>query len=156
MRTYFCMAVMAMALGQTVLSGAEVKPLLAAHAHNDYRHERPLLDALAHGFTSVEADVFLVGEKLCVAHDADEIRPERTLCSLYLDPLRECVRQNIGCVLPEGPQVTLLIDIKTEAEATYGALDNVLKQYKDILTIFGPNTQQNRMNTNNKLKFPAF
>ena len=35
-------------------------PLANAHAHNDYEHERPLLDALDQGFTSIEADVFLV------------------------------------------------------------------------------------------------
>ena len=34
------------------------QPLERAHAHNDYEHARPLLDALSHGFTSVEADVW--------------------------------------------------------------------------------------------------
>lgn len=33
-----------------------VIPLARAHAHNDYVHTRPLLDALEHGFTSIEAD----------------------------------------------------------------------------------------------------
>ena len=65
-----------------LLAQAPVVPLSAAHAHNDYRHERPLLDALEHGFCSVEADVFLVDDKLCVAHDAPEITPQRTLRSL--------------------------------------------------------------------------
>src|SRR5688500_5242918 len=35
-----------------------------AHAHNDYLHDRPLLDALDHGFNSVEADIFLVDGQL--------------------------------------------------------------------------------------------
>ncbi len=35
-----------------------VSPLPQAHVHNNYLHERPLLDALVHDFTSVEADVF--------------------------------------------------------------------------------------------------
>jgi hypothetical protein len=34
-------------------------PLRHAHAHNDYQHKRPLLDALDQGFGSVESDVFL-------------------------------------------------------------------------------------------------
>ena len=38
-----------------------IKP--AFHAHNDYLHSRPLLDALDQGFDSVEADVFLVNEE---------------------------------------------------------------------------------------------
>ena len=44
----------------TLLNAEESsKPLGQAHAHNDYYHKRPLLDALSHGFCSVEADVFL-------------------------------------------------------------------------------------------------
>jgi hypothetical protein len=39
-------------------------PLLAAHAHNDMDNGQPLVDALAHGFTSVEADVWLTGGSL--------------------------------------------------------------------------------------------
>ncbi|MEU9588105.1 hypothetical protein AB0D70_32420, partial [Streptomyces werraensis] len=41
-------------------SAAGAQPLPRAHAHNDYEHDRPLLDALDHGFTSVEADIYLV------------------------------------------------------------------------------------------------
>lgn len=33
-------------------------PLDRAHAHNDYEHARPLIDALERGFGSVEADVY--------------------------------------------------------------------------------------------------
>lgn len=44
-------------------------PLEKAHAHNDYEHERPLFDALSHGFTSVEVDVHLVDGKLYVSHN---------------------------------------------------------------------------------------
>ena len=43
-------------------------PLAGAHAHNDYEHPRPLLDALSHGFQSVEADIFLIDDQLLVAH----------------------------------------------------------------------------------------
>ena len=44
--------------GQDGLMGQDVSPLRRAHAHNDYYHKRPLLDALDQGFCSVEADVF--------------------------------------------------------------------------------------------------
>ena len=119
-------------------------PLVQAHAHNDYRHERPLHDALAHGFTGVEADIFLVDDDLYVAHDRREITPERTLRSLYLDPLRERAGQNGGHVYPNGPQVTLLIDFKSEAVSTYKALDRILTEYKDIFTSFGPDGRRDR------------
>jgi hypothetical protein len=111
-------------------------PLPAAHAHNDYEHARPLLDALAHGFCSVEADIHLVEGKLLVAHDAAHTRPDRTLEALYLEPLRARVRQNGGRVFRGGPPVTLLIDIKTEAEPTYTRLHAVLADYADLLTRF--------------------
>jgi hypothetical protein len=114
----------------------EVTPLLHAHAHNDYLHSRPLLDALDHGFTSVEADVFLVGDKLCVAHEPNAVRPERTLQSLYLEPLRQRVQANSGQVYRAGPRFLLLIDLKTAAEPTYQRLHDILTPYGDMLTRF--------------------
>ena len=53
-------------------------PLTRAHAHNDYLHARPLLDALDHGFCSVEADIYLVDGQLLVAHDRNKVDPRRT------------------------------------------------------------------------------
>jgi hypothetical protein len=110
-------------------------PLPQAHAHNDYAHARPLADALDHGFTSVEADIFLRPEGLLVGHAANELQPERTLQKLYLDPLRARVQANGGRVYSSGPPFYLLIDVKTEAEDTYAALDKVLASYADILSM---------------------
>lgn len=118
---------------------AEPEPLARAHAHNDYEHPRPLLDALAQGFCSVEADVHLVEGRLLVAHDRDQVRLDRTLETLYLDPLRARVRQNGGRVFRDGPPFWLLIDFKTEAAATWQALDPLLDSYREMLTAFGPN-----------------
>src|SRR2546429_8940516 len=86
-------------------------PLARAHAHNDYEHARPLLDALERGFCSIEADVWLVDGRLLVAHDRNAVKAERTLQALYLDPLRERVRRNGGRVYRDGPEVTLLVDV---------------------------------------------
>lgn len=127
-----------------------------AHAHNDYEHPRPLFDALEHGFISIEADVHLVGDSLFVAHDPEDIRAGRTLESLYLMPLRDLIRRNRGRVYEQGdetrdetrdetgnekgdekaPSLLLLVDIKSEAEATYLALHRVLSRYSDMLTRF--------------------
>lgn len=127
-----------------LLVQADVVPLPQAHAHNDYVHDRPLLDALSHGFTSVEADIFLVGEELCVAHDAHEIRPERTLQRLYLDPLRERVQANDGRVYHGSGRFLLLIDIKSAAEPTYQRLHGVLAGYRGLVTSFGPDGRRDR------------
>ncbi|HEX5445633.1 MAG TPA: phosphatidylinositol-specific phospholipase C/glycerophosphodiester phosphodiesterase family protein [Pirellulales bacterium] len=111
-----------------------VQPLAQAHAHNDYLHERPLLDALDHGFASVEADIFLVDGKLLVAHTRRQIKPERTLEALYLEPLRQRVKANGGSVYPGGKPFHLLIDLKTAGGPTYAALAKVLASYADIVT----------------------
>ncbi|MGH2349058.1 MAG: phosphatidylinositol-specific phospholipase C/glycerophosphodiester phosphodiesterase family protein [bacterium] len=114
-------------------------PLARAHAHNDYEHRRPLLDALERGFTSVEADVWLVGGDLLVAHDLSATQADRTLKALYLDPLRRTVQQNGGRVYPGyGTAVTLLIDIKSDAAATYRVLHEQLRGYEQMLTVFTP------------------
>lgn len=113
---------------------AEVIPALKAHAHNDYYHDRPLLDALAEGFCSVEADVFLIDGKLLVGHSKRELKPERTLEKLYLDPLRELVKKNGGRVYAKVPTVTLLVDIKSNGKETYDALHLILTRYSDLLT----------------------
>ena len=110
--------------------------LVQAHAHNDYEHERPLLDALDHGFGSIEADIHLVNDQLYVAHDAKDIKPERTLQSLYLDPLAARSRERRGFVYEKKKPIFLFIDIKTDADSTYELLNKVLQGYKNILTRF--------------------
>ena len=113
---------------------AAVAPLAQAHAHNDYLHERPLLDALDHGFTSVEADIFLVDGKLLVGHTARELKSERTLEKLYLDPLRRGFERRAAAFIPRGGPFHLLIDLKSAAEPTYAALAKVLAEYADIIS----------------------
>jgi hypothetical protein len=118
--------------------------LTQVHAHNDYEHPRPLFAALDHGFCSVEADVHLVDGQLLVAHDRSQVRPERTLQTLYLDPLRDRVRKNGGHVYPGGPECTLLIDIKGRWQTTYPVLRKILQSYSDILSTFGPSGEDTK------------
>jgi hypothetical protein len=120
--------------GAAAAAAAGATPLAQAHAHNDYEHARPLLDALDHGFTSVEADIWLVDGKLLVAHDAEDLKPERTLQALYLDPLAARVAANGGWVYPEPAPFQLLVDAKSEGEPTYRALAQALRGYAGILT----------------------
>lgn len=119
-------------------AGAQSRPptvLERAHAHNDYLHRRPLHDALERGFNSVEVDVHLVGDELLVAHDLADVDTARTLESLYLVPLRERIAANDGTVHRSAGPLLLLIDIKSDAEATYARLHPLLRRYADILTI---------------------
>ncbi|MFD4586458.1 phosphatidylinositol-specific phospholipase C/glycerophosphodiester phosphodiesterase family protein [Streptomyces sp. NPDC058423] len=114
-----------------------VRPLRRAHAHNDYLHTRPLHDALDHGFTSVEADVFLVEGELLVAHEPAQLDPRRTLARLYLEPLLARIRANHGSVyLGHHRPVQLLIDIKNDGVDTYRELHRQLAAYRMILTTY--------------------
>ena len=49
---------------------AQVQVVQHGHAHNDYMHTRPLMEALESGFTSIEIDVFLHKNDLIVSHTA--------------------------------------------------------------------------------------
>ena len=122
------------------LNGQEPPICRQAHAHNDYLHERPLLDAVDSGFCSVEADIYLIDGKLLVAHTQSELSPDRTLRSLYLDPLRVRIQKNAGKVHSDGDPFTLLIDIKSEGKTTYRALNTLLSEYRDILSFVDSGT----------------
>lgn len=114
-------------------------PMPNAHAHNDYEHKRPLLDALEQGFTSVEADVWLIKGQLYVYHDLPERPSEnRRLEELYLKPLLNRVTENQGNVYPGYTDTFyLMIDFKSEAVSTYEALLPLLKKYHTILDPLG-------------------
>lgn len=115
-------------------ANAQTVPIPNAHAHNDYLHTRPLQDALDQGFCSVEADIFLMNNKLLVAHTRLEVTNDRTLETLYLEPLKKRVAENEGRVYRGGPQFGLLIDLKTDGEKTYLALHEVLARYAELFT----------------------
>ncbi|OAR23284.1 hypothetical protein A8W25_00445 [Streptomyces sp. ERV7] len=113
------------------------RPLRRTHAHNDFAHPHPLFDALGHGFTSVEADIFLVDGQLLVAHDPSDLDPACTLEKLYLDPLMARVRANHGSVYRGYHRpVQLLVDIKTDGAAAYLELDRRLRPYRRMLSSY--------------------
>ncbi|PZR14910.1 MAG: hypothetical protein DI536_08995 [Archangium gephyra] len=85
-------------------------PLVFKHAHNDYEHGRPLLDALAQGFESVEADIWLDGADIGVSHGGAPY--VGSLSSLYLDPLAQRIADNNGSVHGDGKPFFLWVDLK--------------------------------------------
>ena len=111
-----------------------------AYAHNDYWHKRPLLDALENGFTYVEADVFLRKDRLIVAHILPWLNKKRTLEDLYLKPLLSYVQEHEKDPLSHhyggNVPLTLMIDIKSDANKTYEALVVLLEKYKSILSSY--------------------
>jgi hypothetical protein len=114
---------------------SQIIPLTNAYAHNDYWHKRPLLDALEKGFTYMEADIYLKRGKLIVTHILPSIKAKRTLETLYLEPLFK--RINSDAQKNRNPFfITLMIDIKSDAEETYAILLPLLEKYKSILSTY--------------------
>jgi hypothetical protein len=113
---------LALCLSQTVLP--------RAHSHNDYLRSRPLAEALDNGFASVEADVFLVGGKLLVAHERADLDPTKTLEALYLKPLSDRLAKGKGWIYPgERQTFWVLVDVKADGAAAYDALKQLLKRF---------------------------
>ncbi|KAL8837518.1 MAG: hypothetical protein Q9170_002511 [Blastenia crenularia] len=107
---------------------------IPCHSHNDYWRRVPLYSAIEAGCISVEADVWLFGEQLYVGHSLASLTPNRTLASLYVDPLLSVLdRQNPTTHFhPDGSgshhgvfdtdpeqSLTLLIDFKTSGSALF-------------------------------------
>ncbi|WEW57439.1 Altered inheritance of mitochondria protein 6 [Emydomyces testavorans] len=65
---------------------ADITPV-ACHSHNDYWRRVPLYSAIQAGCIGVEADVWLFDNELYVGHTKSSLGVNRTLTSLYIDPL---------------------------------------------------------------------
>lgn len=112
------------------------------HSHNDYYRDKPLEDALDAGMLSIEADVILRDDELFIAHDPHEIRADRTLRSLYLEPLKRAfIKQGArdkdhpfnGKVRADGVPVILMIDFKSDGEKSWRLLEKQLAAYAPML-----------------------
>ena len=97
-----------------------------AHSHNDYEQKRPLLDAVASRISSVEADLFLEGDVIMVAHDRGKWRGEFE--SLYLKPLNE-LWQKDALPVRGGETFLLWLDLKDGSPALRRHLRRVLGTY---------------------------
>ena len=102
------------------------------HSHNDYQQVAPFSLAYQAQLGSIEADVFLKNGELFVAHFPMDIKPERSLNLLYLQPLMAVFRQNKGKIYANYP-LQLLIDLKTPASPTLDTLVSQLKRYPELL-----------------------
>ena len=99
-------------------------------SHNDYEQPIPFYNAYDHGVGFIEADVFLEGNTLMVAHTRLQITKEKTLEAMYLKPLQAKIVANNGSTYTNGDKMlTLMIDLKTEGVATLSKLVDILKNY---------------------------
>lgn len=107
------------------------------HSHNDYEQSVPLLKALSFGASSVEADIWLKDGQLLVGHTEKELSKNRTLQSLYLEPLMGIIQANNASsstpsntngifITASSLPLHLLIDIKTDGPTTFPHLYEAL------------------------------
>ncbi len=116
------------------LGSSFAKAETKGHSHNDYAQPHPLATALENGFGSIEADVYPVGGELLVGHNPTDLKPERTLRLLYLDPLRAWYLAG-GREKALSGSLQLMIDIKVDATNCYSLLLKQLQGYPDLVAV---------------------
>ncbi|MEP6931088.1 MAG: alkaline phosphatase [Flavobacterium sp.] len=104
------------------------------HSHNDYASPLPFYEAYANEAGVIEADVFLVNNDLIVAHTSKEISPANSLRNLYLEPLLLKFKALGGKAYKSDKPLILMIDIKSEAEATLKVITEQLKTFPDLIS----------------------
>ncbi|MDQ5928304.1 MAG: alkaline phosphatase [Bacteroidota bacterium] len=109
----------------TAQSTKEIK----IHSHNDYQQNIPFWNAFNNGLSSIEVDVFLKENTLYVCHEASSIKKERTLESLYLLPLEQAIDLKLGRIV----DFQLLIDVKSEANATLDKIVKLLQKHPKLI-----------------------
>ena len=116
--------------------GAPAAREMLVHSHNDYEQKRPFWGAYEAGADSIEADVYLVGNDLLVAHSRSGLKTAKTLRSLYLEPLRDVMRKNGGRARADGKPLQLLIDLKNGKSALDRLVEIVEREgYRDYFDI---------------------
>ena len=119
---------------------------LPCHSHNDYWRTVPLFSAIEAGCIGVEADIWLFDEELYVGHSVASLTRNRTLDSLYINPLLEILsKQNPRSTLlpdnasqPHGvfdtdpeQSLVLLIDFKTSGTALWPYVQSALQPLRE-------------------------
>ncbi len=109
------------------------QPSTSVFAHNDYQKSNPLHEAYRLQVEYIEVDIFLVENNLLVGHTRQELKPGRTLDSLYLIPLLHYVNQHEGYAFADTTQtLALVIDLKTGGN-TATVLAEKMQQYPALL-----------------------
>lgn len=111
---------------------AQGQPRTAVFAHNDYQKPNPLHAAYQLQVEYIEVDIFLVENNLLVGHTQQELKPSRTLDSLYLIPLLHYVNQHGDIYADTTQTLALVIDLKTSGN-TATVLVEKLQEYGSLL-----------------------
>lgn len=112
------------------------------HSHNDYAQQNPFYTAYQDKVFEIEADVFLVGDSLIIAHSRKEINTNNTLGKIYLEPIAQLFKQNKKRVSTDKKYTfSLMIDIKDDWEKVYPILKKEIEKYGSVF-----NRSKNKLN----------
>jgi alkaline phosphatase len=133
-----------------------------AHSHNNYAQPAIFWNAYNQQYGSIEADVLLLADStnLWVGHDIEDLKLEnRSLDTLYLVPLRNCIKRNNGFVYADhSRKLQLVIDIKTKAAPSLKRLVTLIEQYPELVNT--PSLKfvisGNRPDPNSFAAYPSF
>lgn len=122
---------LAAALCFCVTAAAE-RPMLI-HSHNDYCRRAPFWQAYAQGVYSIEADVFLHDGRLLVGHDVEDLSPDMTFESLYVEPIVTLFGRNGGRAWKDSDErLQLMVELKSATEPTLQAVTALLGRYPEV------------------------
>lgn len=109
------------------------------HSHNDYERKVPFYQAYAQQVYSIEADIYaLDGKPLLVGHSRSDLSDDRTLESLYINPIVNIFKENKGRPWRDSDKTfQLLIDLKTPTEPTMAELIKIIGKHPEV---FDPQT----------------
>lgn len=104
------------------------------HSHNDYNRTVPFYQAYSVGVQSIEADVFLVKDKLLVGHEINNLRDDDTFEKIYVNPIVEIFSKNSGRAWKDSDKLLqLVIEIKSEdSEAALKKIIDCLSAHSQI------------------------
>ncbi|MEJ5996282.1 hypothetical protein WG904_17775 [Pedobacter sp. Du54] len=103
------------------------------HSHNDYVQQKPFFTAYNNKVDEMEADVFLVGDSIVVAHSKKEINAANTLYKLYLKPIAASFKTHkTKLYTDEKYTFSLMIDVKESWNAIYPSLKKEIEKYGNI------------------------
>ena len=96
---------------------------IVLHSHNDYEQARPIYTAIEQGFTSLELDIILDGNRLVVSHDDKDLSQKEEL-EFYLKRIFETYQNKAS--------LWLLIDIKDYRPKVLQQLHQLIDTYSPL------------------------
>lgn len=119
-----------------VSSYAQYLPI--GHSHNDYLQKRPLYTAIENGFASIEIDLYLWKDSLLkVSHFPIGLSKKKTIEEMYFKPIESLIlKKDSVFIYSQSQPLTLMIDIKSDGNKTYGFLHPILKKYQSYITTY--------------------